>query len=294
MLATILGTVIALGRLSSNWLVSKLAGAYVDAIRNVPLLVQLFFWYFAVFQHLPGVRQSVVLPGPIYLSQRGLYMVWPQATATTVAWLAFVGAAIVLAVVAYRLLMARQLRTGATSYPLATSFAVLLLLPLVGWFIVGVAPVQIDMPVLDRLNFSGGMRLTTEFGALLTGLVIYTAAFIAEVVRAGLQSVPSGQVEAARAVGLTFPQLLRMVVFPLALRVIIPPLISQYLNLTKNSSLAVAIGYADLFFVGRTIINQAGRAVPVFLLVMATYLLMSLLTSAVMNVYNRRVRLVER
>jgi general L-amino acid transport system permease protein len=166
--------------------------------------------------------------------------------------------------------------------------------PLVGWFLVGAAPMQLTVPELARFNFEGGMRLTPEFAALLVGLVVYTGAFIAEVIRAGILAVQKGQVEAAKSLGLTTFQTLRLVVLPLAMRVIIPPLISQYLNLTKNSSLAIVIGYADMFFVGRTIINQAGQAVPVFLLIMAIYLGLSLLTSAVLNVYNRRVQLVER
>jgi general L-amino acid transport system permease protein len=171
---------------------------------------------------------------------------------------------------------------------------VLVVLPLIGWFVVGSNPLTTTVPVLGKFNFEGGLRLTPEFTGLLVGLVIYTGAFIAEVVRAGILAVQKGQFEAARAVGLTQMQTLRLVVFPQALRVIIPPLISQYLNLTKNSSLAILIGYADVFFVGRTIINQAGRALPVFLLIMAIYLTISLITSMIMNVYNRRVRLVER
>ncbi len=293
-LATILGTAIALARLSSNWLVSRIAGVYIDIIRNVPLLVQLFFWYFGIFQQLPPVRQSLTLPGPVHLSQRGLYMPWPQATEATGPWLATLLAGIALAIVAYRVLLRQQIVTGRTTHPALIALALLIGLPLIGWFAVGGRPFAVSIPVLQRFNFEGGLRLSTEFAALLTGLVVYTAAFTAEVVRAGIQSVSRGQVEAARAVGLTQAQLLRLVVFPQALRVIIPPLISQYLNLTKNSSLAVAIGYPDLFFVGRTIINQAGRAVPVFALVMGVYLALSLITSAIMNIYNRRVRFVER
>jgi len=293
-LATILGVIVALARLSTNWLVNKLASTFIEIIRNVPLLVQLFFWYFGVFQQLPPVKQSIELPGPTYLSQRGLYMPAPTPTATFRPWAFTVIAAVVLAALAYYLLRRRQVLTGRPSYPVWTAALLFVLIPAIGWLAVGASPLQIDIPVLERFNFAGGLRLTTEFAALLTGLVVYTSAFIAEVVRAGVLAVPRGQVEAAKAVGLTYGQTLRLVVFPQALRVIIPPLISQYLNLTKNSSLAIAIGYPDLFFVGRTIINQAGRAVPVFVLVMGTYLIFSLLTSSVMNVYNRRVKLVER
>jgi general L-amino acid transport system permease protein len=283
-----------LARLSTNWLVSKIATVYIEVIRNVPLLVQLFFWYFAVFQQLPAVQESIELPGPIFLSQRGLYMIWVQPTSTFGAWLAFIGAGLVLSLVVYLVLSRYQIQTGRTTYPVATALVVLIVLPVAGWLLIGGSPLQETVPALGKFNFEGGLRLTPEFAALLTGLVIYTGAFTAEVVRAGIQAVDKGQFEAARAVGLTPMQVLRLVVFPQALRVIIPPLISQYLNLTKNSSLAILIGYPDLFFVGRTIINQAGRAVSVFGMIMASYLVMSLITSVVMNIYNRRVRLVER
>jgi general L-amino acid transport system permease protein len=293
-LATLLGIVAALARLSTNWLVSKIASVYIEIIRNVPLLVQLFFWYFAIFQQLPPVQDAARLPGPIYLSQRGLYMIWFNPTTTFGTWLIFVGVALVLSLVLYLVLSRYQVQTGKTTFPVATALAVLILLPVAGWFLVGTTPLSTTVPVLGKFNFDGGLRLTTEYAAMLVGLVIYTGAFIAEVVRAGILAVNKGQFEAARAVGLTSLQVLRLVVFPQALRVIIPPLISQYLNLTKNSSLAILIGYADVFFVGRTIINQAGRAVPVFLLIMATYLSISLIVSMIMNVYNRRMRLVER
>jgi general L-amino acid transport system permease protein len=293
-LATLVGIITALARLSTNWLVSKIATVYIEIIRNVPLAVQLFFWYFAVFQQLPSVQDSIELPGPIYLSQRGLYSVWVEPTSTFGTWMIFVAAAVILSLILYAVLSRYQIRTGKTTYPVATALVVLILLPIVGWFLVGASPLAKTVPVLGKFNFTGGLAFTPEFTALLTGLVIYTGTFIAEVVRAGIQAVQKGQFEAARALGLTPMQVLRLVVFPQAMRVIIPPLISQYLNLTKNSSLALLIGYPDLFFVGRTTINQAGRAVPVFVLVMACYLAMSLFTSAVMNVYNRRVRLVER
>jgi general L-amino acid transport system permease protein len=293
-LATILGIVAALARLSGNWLVSKIASTYIEIIRNVPLAVQLFFWFFAVFLQLPSVQESIELPGPVYLSQRGLYTVWATPTDTFGLWMVFVGAALILALVLYRLLSRHQVQTGRSTYPVATSLAVLVVLPVVGWLVVGDSPLSRTVPELGKFNFEGGLALTPEFTALLTGLVIYTGAFIAEVVRAGILAVDRGQFEAARALGLTGMQVLRLVVFPQAMRVIVPPLISQYLNLTKNSSLAVLVGYPDLFFVGKTTINQAGRAVPVFVLMMACYLALSLITSLVMNIYNRRVRLVER
>ena len=293
-LATLLGIFAAIARLSTNWLVSRIASVYIEIIRNVPLLVQLFFWYFGFFQRLPPVQEATTLPGPIYLSQRGLYMAWFKPTSTFWVWMIFIGVALVAALVLYFYLSRYQVQTGRTTYPVATAFAVLVALPLAGWFLVGDSPLVANIPVLGKFNFDGGMRVTPEFAGMLVGLVVYTGAFIAEVVRAGILAVHKGQFEAARALGLTQMQVLRLVVLPQSLRVIIPPLISQYLNLTKNSSLAILIGYADVFFVGRTIINQSGRAVPVFLLIMAIYLTISLITSVVMNIYNRRVRLVER
>ncbi len=293
-LATALGTITALARLSSNWLVSKIASVYIEVVRNIPLLVQLFIWYFAVFQNLPIVKESIQWPGPIYLSQRGIYLPAPVPTSTFGNWIALVLAGIILAVILRIALGRYQLRTGRATYPVATAIVVLLGAPILSWFLVGESPLVANLPVMGNFNFEGGMRLTVEYAALLAGLVIYTGAFIAEVVRAGILAVDRGQFEAARAVGLNGMQVLRLVVFPQAMRVIVPPLISQYLNLTKNSSLAIAVGYPDMFFVGRTIINQAGRAVPVFLMVMAVYLFTSLTTSVLMNIYNRRIQLVER
>jgi general L-amino acid transport system permease protein len=293
-LATILGTVAALARLSPNWLVSKIATVYIEIVRNIPLLVQLFIWYFAVFKSLPSVQESVEWPGSIFLSQRGLYLPAPVPTSTFNTWLIYVAAGIVLSITLRVILGRYQLRTGRTTYPVLVSIIVLVALPAASWFFLGERPLLTDIPVLGRFNFTGGLQLTPEYAALLTGLVVYTGAFIAEVVRAGILAVDRGQFEAAQAVGLSNAQVLRLVVFPQAMRVITPPLISQYLNLTKNSSLAVAVGYPDLFFVGRTMINQAGRAVPVFSMVMGVYLLISLTTSILMNFYNRRIQLVER
>jgi len=293
-LATILGLIAALARLSTNWLVRNIAGVYVNIIRNIPLLVQLFIWYFGIFQQLPGVNQALSLPGPVYLSQRGLYMVGMLPTGTFSEWLPFLLGGLVLSWLAYRLLLAYQVRSGRATYPALVGLILLIGLPSVGWLIASAPPLEKSVPVLGNFNFSGGMRLTPELAALLAGLVVYTGAFIAEVIRGGILSVSKGQIEAAKAMGLSSIQTLRLVTLPLALRVIIPPLISQYLNLTKNSSLAVAIGFVDMFFVGRTIINQAGQALPVFILIMAIYLSISLFTSLILNFYNRRVQLVER
>ena len=293
-LATILGTIVGLARLSSNWLVNRIALIYIELHRNIPLLVLLFLWYFAVFNKLPSPAGSVELPGPIFLNQRGLYITWARLAPTGFIFLIAVGIGIILAIVAWIVLRRMREQLGRPTYYAGVSLAILLLAPALGWVASGGNPLVLDVPVLEGFNFKGGLRLTPEFGALLVGLVTYTAAFIAEVVRAGIQAVDRGQLEAARSVGLGNMQILGLVILPQAMRVITPPLISQYLNLTKNSSLAVAIGYADLFNVGRIMINQAGRAVPIFGMIMATYLTMSLITSLILNVYNRRILRVER
>jgi general L-amino acid transport system permease protein len=293
-LATLLGTVVGVARLSSNWLVRNVANVYVETIRNVPLLVQLFFWFFAVFQQLPSVQESITLGPLAALNQRGVYIVALRRGEGFTTWLVITGAAILLALVLFVVLTRYRLQTGRRTYSGVVALLVLVGLPLLGWTFAGGAPLTADFPELGRFNYEGGTTITTNFAALLVGLVIYTAAFIAEVVRAGIQAVSRGQRDAARSLGLSGFQALRLVIFPQALRVIIPPLISQYLNLTKNSSLAVAIGYPDLFAVGKTIIDQAGQAVPVFVLIMVTYLIISLTYSLILNLYNRRVSFVER
>ena len=289
-LATALGIFIGASRLSSNWLVSKIAGLYIETIRNVPLLVQLFFWYFAVFQALPEVQSSIKWPGPVYLSNRGIFITSLSPSDHFAEWMIFLAGGIIAGVLLW-LALKRVRRAGIQpAISLTLPVAVAILLPTLGWFVLGGNPLTRDVPTLGRFNFEGGLTLTPEFAALLLGLVIYTASFIAEIVRAGIQSVLRGQVEASKALGLSDLQALRHVVFPQALKVIIPPLISQYLNLTKNSSLALVIGYPDVFAVGRIMINQAGRAVPVFLLIMLAYLVMSLTYAAIGNLYNRHLR----
>jgi general L-amino acid transport system permease protein len=293
-LATVLGILVGIARLSPNWLLSRAAAAYVEVIRNTPLLVQLFLIYFAVLLQLPAVREAIVLPGPAYLNQRGLFLPGPQVGPTFGAWLVILGAALAVAFVVRR--AAAHYRAAGRTLPAPSVLGVAAFIGLAaaGWLALGEAPVTFDLPVLGRFNVSGGLALSTSFVALLTGLVIYTAAFIAEIVRGGIQAVRRGQLEAARALGLSEGDTLRLVVFPQALRVIVPPLTSQYLNLTKNSSLAIAVGYPDLFKVGTTIANQTGQPVPVLVLVMATYLVISLGTSALMNLYNRRIQVLER
>lgn len=290
--ATILGTLVALARLSSNWLLSKIALAFIEFHRNIPLLVLLFIWYFTVFRELPAVGESTIFPGPIFLNQRGVYFTWPRLNETGWVFAAGLVLGLVAAVALWNVLRARREQTGRKTYFVEISLAALFVFPLLGWFLSGGEPLRFDVPALQGFNIRGGLRLTPEFAGLFVALVTYTAAFIAEVVRSGIQAVDRGQLEAARALGLNSFQVLSFVVFPQALRVIIPPMISQYLNLIKNSSLALAIGYQELFSVGKIAINQAGRAIPVFLMVMATYLLISLVTALVLNIYNRRIQFV--
>ncbi len=293
-LATILGFVVGLARLSPNWLVARLAGGYVELIRNLPLLFQLLFWYLAVLGTLPGPRQSISLFGEIFLNNRGIIVPAPVAGEGTGAVIA-VFALSVIATVALRVwAKRRQMRTGR-QFPLFwAGLALVVGPPLVALVAMGF-PIRFESPELRGFNFVGGVRLLPEFIALLVALTTYTAAFIAEVVRAGVLAVPRGQTEAAFALGLRRGLALRLIVVPQALRVIVPPLTNQYLNLTKNSSLAVAVGYPDLFAVfAGTALHQTGQAIEIIAITMAVYLAISLITSALMNWYNARIQVAER
>jgi general L-amino acid transport system permease protein len=293
-LATILGFVIGIARLSPNWLVARLAGAYVELIRNLPLLFQILFWYLAVLGALPGPRQSLSLFGEVFLNNRGIIV--PAPTAGEGAGLvAAAGAVGIIATLALRSwARRRQARTGEQFPVFWIGCALIVGLPLAVLAATGF-PIGFQKPELRGFNFVGGVRLIPEFVALLIALTTYTAAFIAEVVRAGVLAVPRGQTEAASALGLRRGLTLRLIVVPQALRVIVPPLTNQYLNLTKNSSLAVAVGYPDLFAVfAGTALNQTGQAIEIIAITMAVYLVISLLTSALMNWYNARLRIVER
>jgi general L-amino acid transport system permease protein len=293
-LATLLGFTIGIGRLSSNWLVARLAGGYVEVIRNLPLLFQILFWYLAVLAALPGPRQSLSIFGTIFLNNRGFVVPVLQPAEGFV----YVGAALgagVLATIALGLWAKRlRERTGRMIPILWKGAALVVGLPLAAFFAAGL-PIDVELPRIAGFNFVGGTRIIPEFLALLFALTTYTAAFIAEIVRAGILAVPRGQTEAGLALGLRRGQLLRLILVPQALKVIVPPLTNQYLNLTKNSSLAVAIGYPDLFavFAGTTL-NQTGQAIEIIAITMAVYLSLSLATSVLMNWYNFRVRSVDR
>lgn len=296
LLTTVVGVLAGIARLSSNWLVNKFAAAYVGVIRNTPLIIQLMFWYFGVIIQLPSVKQAIELPGPTYLTNRGIYLPWAEATDSFQAWRVYLIAAFISIFIIWFVLRSAQRRANVPISPL-WNLSYLFIPALIIWFGADIQPeppLRQFIPELAGLNFKGGLRLTPEFAALLFGLVLYTGAFIAEIVRAGILAVSRGQAEAARSLGLTNSQTLRLIVFPQALRVIIPPLTSQYLNLAKNSSLAIAIGYPDLFSIAGTVFNQTGAAIEIIMVMMLSYLSMSLLTSLIMNIYNSRTRLVER
>jgi general L-amino acid transport system permease protein len=292
--ATILGFIVGISRLSKNWLLSKVAGAYVEIIRNTPLLLQLLFWYNAVLKALPDIRESYSFVGGGFLNNRGLFLASPIFKPGA----GYIGIALLIGAVgslAYaRWARKRQMATGQRAPVLWVSLGLLIGLPLLVAAAAGF-PIDFEYPEKGRFNIRGGLEVLPEFAALLVGLVIYTAAFIAEVVRAGILAVSKGQTEASYSLGLRPGPTLRLIIVPQAMRVIIPPLTSQYLNLTKNSSLAVATGYPDLVqvFTG-TVLNQTGQAVEVVAITMAVYLTISLVTSVLMNICNARIALVER
>jgi general L-amino acid transport system permease protein len=291
-LATILGTLIGIGRLSKNWLMARLTAFYVETIRDLPLLLQLLFWY-TVLQGLPAPRNALSIGGTVWLSNRGLKLPtlnWEDAH--TAAVLLFV-AGTAGTFLWNRHTRLRQEATGERPAVWPVAAALLLVLPAAVWTLMG-APFQWDVPALHGFNFQGGTNISPEYFALLLGLVTYTAGYIAEIVRSGIQSVPLGQWEAADALGLKRGPILRRIVLPQALRVIVPPMTSQYLNLTKNSSLAVAIGYQDLVSVANTTLNQTGQAIEGIAIIMAVFLTISLSISLFMNWYNAHIALVER
>jgi len=292
--ATILGFTIGISRLSKNWLLSKFATGYVETIRNLPLLLQLLFWYNAVLKALPEMRDSIAIPGGTFLNNRGLFLPSPVFLYGFSAVVAALVVGVIGSIAFYIWARKRQERTGQQAPVFLATLALVIGLPIVVLALKGF-PLSFDYPQAGRFNITGGLEVLPEFAALLFGLSIYTAAFIAEVVRAGITAVSRGQTEAAYSLGLKPRPTLRLIVVPQAMRVILPPLTSQYLNLTKNSTLAVAIGYPDLVqvFTG-TVLNQTGQAVEVVAITMLVYLTISLTTSFAMNIYNRRVALVER
>ncbi|MDX8449071.1 amino acid ABC transporter permease [Mesorhizobium captivum] len=291
--ATIIGFIIGIGRLSQNWLIRKICTVYVEVFRNIPPLLVIFFWYSGVLAVLPPPRESYHLPFGSFLNQRGFY--FPRVLWGEGSWLipvAFLVAVAMAWFVAHRARQ-RQMATGQQFPVLWTSVALIVGLPVLAFLLSGM-PLTFDFPKQSTFNLTGGFQVKPEFLSLYMALSCYTAAFIAEIVRAGIRGVSKGQTEAAGALGLRSGPILRLVVVPQAMRIVIPPLTSQYLNLTKNSSLAIAIGYPDLTATAGTVLNQTGQAVEGVLIMMIAYLVLSLVTSAVMNVVNARMALVER
>jgi len=292
-LTVILGSFVGIARLSANWLVAKLAAIYIEVMQDIPVLLHLFFWYVVFYEVFPPPRQALNLFTGAYLCNRGLILAVPEAhPAHGYMALAFVAGCVAVWLLR-RWAIRRQEKTGQPFPVFLVSVAILVSLPVAAWLFGG-APLKMSIPELRGFNFQGGITLSPEFAALLLGLVLYTAAFVAEIVRAGIQAISRGQVEAAMSMGLKRGQVLRLVILPQALRVIIPPLTSQMLNVTKNSSLAVAIGFPDFVSVANTTINQTGQAIEGIALIMVVYLFFSLTTSAFMNWYNKRTALVER
>jgi general L-amino acid transport system permease protein len=293
LLATILGILAGVAMLSPNWLLRTLVQAYVEVMRNTPLLVQLFFLYFGIILTLPSLADRIEV-GPVMLSNRGFWMPRPVPHIGFPAWAIISGIALLAGIYTYRRRLQIRVRTGRETRPALWGAVLIIGVPLLAWFIVPGQPLQLELPELQGLRMIGGLRLTPEFAGILFGLVLYTAAFIADIVRSGILAVTHGQREAALALGLTPTQTLRLIILPQALRVIIPPMTNQYLNLAKNSSLAIGVAFPDLYSVSQTIFNQSGQAVQVIALMMGTYLIMSLVISAVMNAINARLRIVER
>ena len=292
-LTVAIGIFVGIARLSSNWLVSRIAAVYIEVLQDIPVLLQLFFWYGIFNNALPSPRQALIPMEGVVFCNRGAYFAIPAAHPA----FQWVGYAFILSCVLIfflrRWARKRQEETGQIFPLLSVSLAMLIALPALAWLLGG-APTEMDIPTLKGFNFEGGYNISPEFGSLLLGLVLYTSAFVAEIVRAGIQSIAKGQQEAAEALGLKPLFIMNLVILPQALRVIIPPLTSQLLNLTKNSSLAVAIGYPDFVSVANTTISQTGQAIEGVASIMIVYLTISLLTSLFMNWYNDKMALVER
>ncbi|MCV3768547.1 amino acid ABC transporter permease [Rhizobium sp. TRM95796] len=291
--ASILGLLVGVGRLSHNWLIARLCTVYVEFFRNIPPLLVIFFWYKLVLDILPGVKESFELPFSVYLNNRGVFMPAPMFGDGSSLIIVALLLGIALAFGFSRWAKAKQMATGKQYPTITIGLASVIGLPLLAFIALG-APLSFDTPVLGKFNLNGGMVVGPEFLSLYLALSFYTASFIAEIVRAGIRGVPKGQSEAAEALGIRHGLTTRLVVLPQALRIIIPPLTSQYLNLTKNSSLAIAVGYADLVAVGGTILNQSGRSIEIIAIWMVMYVSISLITSLFMNWFNAKMALVER
>ncbi len=293
-LATILGFIVGISRLSSNWLARTVATFYVEIFRNTPLLVQIFIWFYAVFLSFPTIEKSINALGLFYFSNRGTVIPWFDLTSSSFIWLIFLLIGLFLSFIVWKVRIKQQVETGQRKYPSLWALGSIVAWLVIPWFFTSHLPLQLSVPVIAGRGFEGGYTIGPGFGALLVALVMYTASYIAEIVRGGILAVSKGQVEAAKALGLKSPTILRLVILPQAIRIIIPPLTSQYLNLIKNSSLAAAVAYQELVGVGITVLSQTGKSVEVISIVILVYLSMSLFTSLLMNIFNKYTQLVER
>ena len=291
--ATLLGLLIGVGRLSRNWLISTLCTIYVEIFRNLPPLLVIFFWYSGVLNALPQARDSIHLPFGAYLNNRGFFFPAPVFGPGSIFILIALVVGIVAAIVLARWAKARQMETGQQFPVVWTAVGLIVGLPLITYVLTGL-PISLDYPVAGKFNMSGGSAVGPEFMSLYLALSVYTASFIAEIIRSGIVGVSKGQTEAAAALGLTARQTMRLVILPQSLRIVIPPLTSEYLGITKNTSLAVAVGYADFVAVGGTILNQTGHSIEIVAIWLVVFLGISLLTSMFMNWFNKKMALVER
>ncbi len=302
--STFIGLFIGLCRLSKNWLVKNLALSYIEVIRNIPLLVLLLFWYRAVFMELPSAKNAIVLGklrtaegfirGKLFLSNRGLSIAWPKPDTGWHVYLYILTGAFIISVIFGIYLNYRGNRTGRKPMIILWDLLLFLCIGTVGWFLTPGNPLSMEYPHLKGFNVFGGLTISSEWGSLFSGLILYTSAYVAEAVRAGIQGVDKGQIEAAHSLGFSHFKTIRLVVLPQALRITIPPLTSIFLGVAKNTSLGVAIGFPDLFSVIGTLINQTGRVLELILIVMVIYLGLSLITSLIMNIYNSRIQFKER
>lgn len=292
--SAIFGTLIGIGRLSDNWLLKKMTSAYVEIVRNVPLLVQILFLYYTVFLPLPTIDKNINLFHVFYFSNRGSAIPWFTLHDSWLIWLIFLIVGAFIAVMMRKVMLRKQIESGTRKHPLLWGIGSLLLMLAAAYAFSSEPPLGWSVPAVNGKLFEGGYVITSEFAAIMLGLIIYTTAFVAEIVRSGIMAVPKGQVEAAKALGLKKGMVMRFVILPQASRIIIPPMTSQFLNLLKNSTLGVAVGYTEMFSIGNTILNQTGRAVEMILLTSSVYLIVSLTISYLMNIFNKRFQLIER
>lgn len=292
-IASVLGVIMGVARLSSNWLIRSLATVYVEVFRNTPLLVQIFIWNFAVFLPMPKIQDASSI-GSFYFSNRGAAIPWFTLHENTLIWIGVMVILAAIAILLFKKLTSISIANGKSTHPIITVIGFLVIGFILFYFILGNGPFGISVPEFNGTAFVGGTSLSIGFLSMLVALSIYTSTFIAEIVRGGILGVPKGQTEAAKALGFKSPTALRLIIFPQAIRIIIPPLTSQYLNLIKNSSLAMAVAYQDIVGIGNTIINQTGHTFEIILIMIAVYLFFSLGTSLFMNFFNKKFQLVER